>query len=66
MLVKEILWILSLRYVVLCLSLPYLCICYRCFSKDFEIIRVITSVCDSYSKETELLGFIFEFNRVLY
>ena len=44
----------------------YLFICYWCFPKGFEIIKVITSFCDSYIKRTELLVFIFEFNRVLY
>ena len=36
----------------------YLYICYWCFPKDFETIRVITSICDSYIKEIELLLFI--------
>ena len=43
----------------------YLYICYWCFPKDFEIIRVITSVGDSYIKKIELLVFIFKFSRVL-
>ena len=43
----------------------YLYICYWCFPKDFEIIRVITSVGDSYIKKIELLVLIFKFNRVL-
>ena len=45
----------------------FICTYFVCFSKDFEIVRVITtSVCDSYIKEIKLLVFIFEFNHVLY
>ena len=66
MLLKESLWILPLRYVVLCLSLVLSVHLLLMFSKDFEIVRVITSVCNSYIKETELLVFIFKFSRVLY
>ena len=36
------------------------------FPKDFETVRVITCVCDSYIRVTELFVFIFEFIRVLY
>ena len=44
----------------------YLFICYWCFPKDFEIMRVIINVSNGYIKETELLVFIFKFNRALY
>ena len=44
----------------------YLYICYWSFPNDFEIRRVINSVCDSCIKEIELLVFIFEFIHVLY
>ena len=36
------------------------------FPKDFETVRVITCVCDSYIRVTELFVFIFEFIHVLY
>ena len=33
----------------------FICTFFICFSKDFEIMRVITSVCDSYIKEIKHL-----------
>ena len=36
------------------------------FLKDFEIVRVIIGVSDSYIKKNELVVSTFEFNRVLY
>ena len=43
----------------------YLYTFYWCFPKDFEIIRVITSVGNSHINKIELLVFIFKFSRVL-